>query len=129
MECRWGEPKGRKERELGTGLLSHPGCRNWLGATRSVAAELPGTRTPVDFLVRVPAHGGTFHHSAPCGSISLRWRTGAMSRDEHVLAHVINIGRFWTFSVYYVVSELWGSVSWLGRLRVAGVCAYFDIQA
>lgn len=70
-----------------------------------------------------------FHLSAPCGSIPLRWRTGAISRDEHILAHVINIGRFWTFSVYYVVSELWGSVSWLGRLRVAGVCACLEIQA
>lgn len=38
-----------------------------------------------------------------------------MGKDEHVLSHMINIGRFWMFSVYYVVSELWGSVSGLGR--------------
>lgn len=36
---------------------------------------------------------------------------GAMGKDEHVLSHMINIGRFWMFSLYYVVSELWGSVS------------------
>lgn len=36
---------------------------------------------------------------------------GAMGKDEHVFSHMINIGRFWMFSLYYVVSELWGSVS------------------
>lgn len=37
--------------------------------------------------------------------------SGAMGKDEHVFSHMINIGRFWMFSLYYVVSELWGSVS------------------
>ncbi|CAM9442825.1 unnamed protein product [Pylaiella littoralis] len=41
---------------------------------------------------------GVLHHAA-----------GAMGKDEHVLSHMINIGRFWMFSLYYVVSELWGS--------------------
>lgn len=36
---------------------------------------------------------------------------GAMGKDEHMFSHMINIGRFWMFSLYYVVSELWGSVS------------------
>lgn len=35
---------------------------------------------------------------------------GAMGKDEHMFSHMINIGRFWMFSLYYVVSELWGSV-------------------
>lgn len=33
-----------------------------------------------------------------------------MGKDEHVFSHMINMGRFWMFSLYYVVSELWGSV-------------------
>ncbi|CAN0490346.1 unnamed protein product, partial [Ectocarpus sp. 12 AP-2014] len=41
---------------------------------------------------------GVLHHSA-----------GAMGKDEHVFSHMINMGRFWMFSLYYVVSELWGS--------------------
>ncbi|CBJ31945.1 conserved unknown protein [Ectocarpus siliculosus] len=41
---------------------------------------------------------GILHHSA-----------GAMGKDEHVFSHMINMGRFWMFSLYYVVSELWGS--------------------
>eukprot|EP00903_Cladosiphon_okamuranus_P008794 g8423.t1 len=39
----------------------------------------------------------------------LHHAAGAMGKDEHVLSHMINIGRFWMFSLYYVVSELWGS--------------------
>lgn len=27
-----------------------------------------------------------------------------------MFSHMINLGRFWMFSLYYVVSELWGSV-------------------
>lgn len=41
---------------------------------------------------------GIMHHPA-----------GAMGKDEHMFSHMINIGRFWMFSLYYVVSELWGS--------------------
>lgn len=36
---------------------------------------------------------------------------GAMGKGEHMFSHMINIGRFWMFSLYYVVSELYGSVS------------------
>ncbi|CAM9109217.1 unnamed protein product, partial [Hapterophycus canaliculatus] len=41
---------------------------------------------------------GILHHSE-----------GAMGKGEHMFSHMINIGRFWMFSLYYVVSELYGS--------------------
>ncbi|CAM9274329.1 unnamed protein product [Scytosiphon promiscuus] len=41
---------------------------------------------------------GILHHSE-----------GALGKGEHMFSHMINIGRFWMFSLYYVVSELYGS--------------------
>ncbi|CAM9153908.1 unnamed protein product, partial [Chrysoparadoxa australica] len=34
---------------------------------------------------------------------------GPVSRSENRLSYLINLERHWTFSLYYIVSELWGS--------------------
>ena len=34
---------------------------------------------------------------------------GALTKDDTPLAYLLNLGRFWMFSLYYIVSELWGS--------------------
>ncbi|CAN0118141.1 unnamed protein product [Ascophyllum nodosum] len=76
---------------------------NWLSNQVSSRALFHLTITPflafyaIFAFVMYPMRG-ILHHAG-----------GAMGKDEHMFSHMINLGRFWMFSLYYVVSELWGS--------------------